>query len=792
MPASLATALRSLRRSPVYTTVAVASLACSLGVAAAVAAIVNSIRNPTVPFEAPHNLFWVTPIGDGASRNVPARARLEAMRQMAGAIDQIATHRARYSLVQLGKVVEEGPIRAVSPNYFELLGVRAARGFLFSSARTADAGGEDRAGAVISHSLWQRAIAGGAITGQAISVGGRIHPIIGVAPPGLNWGGDNALAWTVMPADLDARDAVAGIVRVQDGVTRTQLGDQLRRTASSLAGSHGQGRVPFRFLMFDARPEPELLDDVHYALIAGAIAILLIACANLAALVLARGLSRQGEVAVRLALGARRSTVALTVLSECVIVAAAGLALGAVMASWGIDIVQRYLPPRVPYLGELTARFDPALIALLAGAALILALLAGLWPSLRLTRAGSALSLGAAGPGVTRSTRGAFRWLVVTEVTMALTVLVCAGLLTRAAHNMARIDVAYDADRIVAGWIGPRRIRGDSAIDLRSLISSLVSRAAALPGAEGAAWESGFGGGTVTAAIPGGGNRLMPGVSGLVVSDNYFATMGIPILQGRPLERGDGAAGAAVIDELSVNRLFPGENPLGQLVSLDATKATARWVRIVGVAKTIRPYVSLQDPFSKGSARVYLASDSLPAYRSVLVRAGDGQLPVVAAGFAALVNDMTPSGMSGGLDYVNSSRENTVRGQAFVAAVFLALAGLALLLCAVGLYAVLATVVAQRSREIALRVALGASRVAVLREVTADAAVIVLGGTAVGAFLSMWASQLVDPLIFDQYRVDALTLVVAEAVVVLVSVVACWYPARRALSASPADVLRAL
>lgn len=284
----------------------------------------------------------------------------------------------------------------------------------------------------------------------------------------------------------------------------------------------------------------------------------------------------------------------------------------------------------------------------------------------------------------------------------------------------------------------------------------------------------------------------MPGVVGIFVSDNYFTTMGIPILRGRPLERGDGAGGAAVIDELSANQLFPGENPLGQLVSLDAPRATARWVRIVGVARTIRPYVSLLDPFSRGSARIYVANDSLPAYRSVLVRAGDGQLPLVAAGFAALVHDMTPDGMFGGLDYVNSSRENTLRGQAFIAAVFLALALLALLLCAIGLYAVLTTVVSQRSRELALRVALGASRVAVIREVTADAAVIVLAGTAVGAFLSMWASQLVDPLIFDQYRVDALTLVVAEAVVALVSVVACWHPARRALSANPADVLRAV
>jgi predicted permease len=777
----------------VFTTVAIASLALSMGIAAAVGAIVNSIRNPVTPYREPERLFWVNPAGEGASGAVTEWTKLRAMQLSAGAIEALAYTRGHYSMVQAGSDADEGHTRAVSANYFELLGVRAKSGRLFSPAsQQADAGRS----AVVSHFLWQRALASVPRNEWSVNIDGTPYAVVGVAPPEMSWGGDLALAWTLLPGALaasgDTLRGLASIVRLRPGVTTPQFGEQLRLAAAVLTAEHGNGRRAFRFLLRTAIPEPDLLRDVHYALIAGSIGILLIACANLSALVLARGLSRQGATAVRIALGAPRREAVMAILAECLVVAIAGVTIGLMLASWGVDIVRRFLPYRASIFGDLAARFDLRLVVLSAIGATLLAMIAGLWPGLRIARTDIISPLKSTGVAVTRSSRGAFRWLVVFEVTLALAVVVSSGLLVRSARRVASVEAGYDAARVVEGWIAPRAMRNAPPQDLASLFATLTARAARLPGAESSSWFASSSCCVATSALAGGGNRFSMGASSVVVGDGYFATMGIPLLSGRVFEAGDNRAQAAIVDERAARELWAGDDPVGQMVSVDTKRWGSRWVRVIGVVGSITSHINLQDPYATAGPRIYFSFDSVTGSRVVVVRARDGALPQVAAGLAALVRDLTPRGMHSHVAGHNAGVANAVRGQAFLAGSFVALAGLALLLCAIGLYAVLAFVVEHRSREIALRLALGASTSSLVREVSRDATIIVLGGTAVGAFVAMWVSQLVDPLIFNQYRIDALTLVVSEAIIAGVAIAACWIPVRRALRANPAEVLRAV
>ncbi|MEP7347568.1 MAG: ABC transporter permease, partial [Gemmatimonadaceae bacterium] len=360
-------------------------LALSLGVATAIFALVNAVVHPAIAFQDVDQLYTVGTRGDGANRRVTAYERIAALRQRSARTADVALSEFERVVVESSRSVEQLSVGRVSANYFTMLGVHPMRGRLFSTT-TVDTDA-DR-GAVISFTLWRRLFGSPrSLAGLTITADMKSYNVIGVAPLGLGTV-DQSDLWLVVPASAitlgNGLTWPSAVVRARDGTSLSALQEDLRRVAAQLSAQFGTGRQPFSFDVRPLRPDPLELSEIHFALIAAAVALVLIGCANLANLVLARGLGKQRDVALRLAVGATRRDVVLDTLAECLLIALAGAALGLLFAVWALAIVQRVIPPDVPIVGDLSANSDWRVYAFTGLAAIVTSLLFGVGPALRI------------------------------------------------------------------------------------------------------------------------------------------------------------------------------------------------------------------------------------------------------------------------------------------------------------------------------------------------------------------------------------------------------------------------
>ncbi len=785
-------ALRALRRAPAFAFTAIAAIGLGLGANTAVFTAVHAFLLRALPFPDPERLVFVYQVNParGIERDVTSIPNFEDWRRESRSFTAMAGVDTRRMALAGGREPEPQAltVATVSASYFDLLGVAPdlGRGF-----RAGEDAGEHPETIVISDALWRSRFGGDpGVVGRTVRLDERAATVVGVAPPGFAWP-DGAEAWvplTASPQDREQRGALflPVIARLRPGVTLEAAQADMRRVGDELARRYPR---PNEGWTADVQPaHGELVRDYRAALLVlmGAVAlILLIACANVANLLLVRAAARARELSTRSALGASRLRLVRQLLTESLVLALAGGALGLGLGLAGLEALRTLSPVPLPAWVEL--RPDASVLAFCAGLTALTTLAFGLFPALFASRAPLGSGTRVAGDPARRAQRG----FVVAQVGLAFALLACAGLLLRSFERLSATSPGFEATGAVAArmrlpdtrYTRERRIQyADEAL----------ARLRALPGVRAAAAVhtvplSGIYNDTALRLAdepePPADQRKVAGLDS--VSPGYFEAMGIPLLRGRGFDDRDGRDErlVAVISETMARRFWGDRDPLGRRFVVGGDREVevvgiAGDVRHLGVAAPARPHFYVPfpaRPVFNLSFVVRAAGDPSalqPALRDAL-RALDVELPV-------------PSWAP--LERLVSQDRALPRFSATLLASFAALAtGLA----ALGLFAVLAWGVERRRTELGVRLAIGAAPADLRKLVVREGVGLALLGLAPGLALAVAVSGLLRPLLFGVAPVEPATLAAVALVLLAVAGFAAWLPARRAAALDPAAALRA-
>jgi putative ABC transport system permease protein len=795
--------MRMLARQPGFTAVAILTIALGVGGATAIFSVADAVVLRPLPYGDTDAVFLLRQ--SDLKKNHPfvelSYPAFTAWRDRSRSFESLAAMPS----VNLGFILSgrgepaslEG--RWVSASLFEMLGARAALGRVLSPD-------DDRPGAplvvVLSDSLWrERFGADPAVVGQSVTLDDRPHTVVGVMPPSFAYPA-RAELWTAIgasaPAGLLEHPGVWWMFvvgRLRPGVTieagRAELDGIWRGVYEKTEDPTGYAvrTVPIAESILGST-RPALL-----ALLVGVGLVLLIACANVASLLIVQTMDRWSELAVRQALGASRARLARALLTESGLIALAGGTLGVAIAYWSSPLLVALAPQDVPRLQDAAVDARALGFALLVSG--LAALLAGLAP-LALLRGASLEEAFRAGARTLAGGRSRLRSaLVVAEVAVALVMLVGAGLLARTFLNLRQVPLGFEPERVLAMEVALPESRYPARADWRGFHERLVAQAQAVPGVESAAvvtlrplwgavgmdWRFTVEGQSDEEAER---NPLLNFES---VSPAYFETMGIPIRRGRALRDTDDESqpGAIVVSEAMARRYWPGQDPIGKRLKLPLpdTPFHDTWLTVVGVAGDAR-YRELQ----ASRLDLYMSyRQSDHRLRHLVVRTRI-EPQALAEPLRALVRQLDPDVPVTDVITMSEAVGKALGGPRFAARVFGAFALVALALSALGLYGLLAYSVSRRTREIGIRVALGADRHDVRRLVVREGLVLTAAGIAIGLVTAAAASRLLDSLLFGVRSADAATFAAGAVVLALVAAAACLLPARRAARVDPAVALR--
>ncbi|HEX7050754.1 MAG TPA: ABC transporter permease [Longimicrobiales bacterium] len=788
-------AVRTLRRNPGFAAAAILTLALGIGANTVIFSAVNGILLRPLPFADPGRLVSVWP------DRTHSKGELLTLRERARVLRDVAAYSENdeYTLTGAG-----APVRLVgsqvSANLFDVLGVRAAVGRTLLP-------GESRPGSdgvvVLSHGLWvERFGADPAVVGRAVVLDGRSRTVVGVMPAEFRFPVPGTDVW--VPLTVDAADAIDfwGIVflrlvgRLRPGATPDQAAAEVRSAVPSM-----RERMPW--------PMPDdygadvsavslrerLVGDVRPALLVllGAVGfVLLIACANVASLLLARASGRQAEMSVRVALGAGRGRLVRQLLTESLILAMAGGTTGILLAAWGVSALATRLPAGIPRAAEVGMHADVLGFAL--ATTLLTSLLFGFLPALRTARParGTPLRGGAHGSGRASVHRRLIGALVAIEIAAAVVLATGAGLLIRSIRQLQRVNPGFRAEGVLTAQVAPPGFRYDSETKQRTFYADLLERVNALPDVSSVAAANNipFDEGNTYFPVVIEGQPLPRGAAApisvrWVVTPDYFATMGIPLRQGRAFTAADrpDAPPVVVVSETFAHRFWPGGDAIGKRIR--AASADAWWT-IVGVVGDVHR----DDLTSDVGLAVYRPYAQHPVRDMTLVIRTDAAPRALAANLRSLVaavDEDTPVGRIRMMRQVVSASMARPR---FTTLLLTAFAALALILGAVGVYGVMSYAVHQETRDIGIRMALGARAPDVLRYVLRRGAVLAAAGIAVGLAGAFAAARLLRGFLFGVGPADPATFAAVPIVLAVVALLASYLPARRATRVDPAVVLR--
>ncbi len=801
---------RSLRRAPGFVAIATLSLGAALGLSTSVFALIDSMRHPQSPYSDVGELYSVFlgvsgPVGASPSH----RDVSDAIAGLRG-VSARSSSRRDFQAVEFPDGGERRGILYTRPGFFDVLGVRPRLGRLWNADDVAN--GDV---AVVTDALWRRRFNNRArVDGATLEIGDNQYKIIGVMPPRTELSlGQGQDIWIPDPAP-DTTGPGTPLVRIPGGTADTVLVqrqlNQLTRRWTKLY--LGPTQHPYFARLMSLRPNPLELQDYHRAMIGAAICVLLIACANVAALMLARGMVRRRDYALRLALGASRTEVAREVVVEVAVLAIIGCVVGALVATWAVGLITRVTPAELHWQGFVQPQWSIRVFAASGLAVLISIAIAGGFPAWQASRTDPMGPLKESGGGTTGRAGTRFRWLVMAELALAMMLVMGASLMMKSAVRMAAYDFGYDARSLIAVDIEfPRRFVSGNRIEFYKdtltdsaktrLNTEILARVAAIPGVRSVAKFTGCNlkNGVVTTdrTVEGGVAAYVPH---LVDGPNYcdvssaglFATLGARITTGRDFIAGDDATGAIILSERTAHRLFPHESAVGRTLKLGDLASDLPWLPVVGV---VRNFQLGFNPFPEAgpdtSQQIYaMLAASRGDLGQVLVRPEPRAAGVDLALWKTLRATLPPHSILRITPWVQNYQDG-VRGEQFLSILFTLLGIASLLLGAAGLFSVISYIAGQRNREFAVRIALGATKQNVLNLVMKEALVMALGGTAVGAGLGMWAGFLLWNKMWGVYPVDAQALIAGETTLLLVTMLACLLPALRATKANPVDVLRA-
>jgi putative ABC transport system permease protein len=795
----LALAVRSLRRSRGFVVITVVSLGIALGITTTIFGVVDAALNPVVPVRDPARVVLVTNGGDGAGGGASSFDKLEAARRATDLFEAVSFVAPGFSFFRVGERHDRQIVLEVSTTFFDVTGIQP---FLGSTVDTDQGAGDTTPTAMVSFQVWRSALGGRRdFSSATVEIEGTVYRVVGVLPSympaWLNAGVIIPMAGDGSPTATSVR--LVG--RLASGVEAVQAESTLRTVVDpALTATFGVGRQPFRFRVHAIAPErPDEMSDLQRILLASAFLILVIACANMANLMIARGLARQRDYALCLALGARRGNLIRQTLLEGLLCALAGAALGILIATWAFDLATYRMTREVPGLGAMAVSLNWRVFAFTVLAASGTSVAFAIIPAIRMSNVNLDLPLKSGAGTTTGRSRSRFSVLVVMEVALTMTLMLGAGLLMKAVQSMRATELGYNPRGLLSidtymARTTPFGRRGAVSSDE---ISRLVATVRHQPGvigaaAEGIAMTPRHGPGLVS-ALASGGNRRLFAQNYTVVSPDYLRTLGASIIQGRDFGVGDAEGrGAIILNEAAATALWRSESPVGQLLKLGDLETDAPWLPVVGVSRNMR---QLSTVMSAGESRpaiwVVPPRTGLGSLHRVTVRVAPGHETEARTALVRIARQTLPPGSVVAVSAVVDSFDYAVLARDFLAKLFVVFGALALALAAIGLYCLLTFTVAERRREFAVRRALGATGRQVGNLVLHDAGVMVLAGTGTGAFLAMWLARALDALLYDVFYTDVGALIVAEVSVLVVSLIACIVPTWRAAKCEPVDVLRA-
>jgi putative ABC transport system permease protein len=778
-------ALRSFLRTPGFTLVAVLTLALGIGATTAIFSVVNAVLLRPLPYADPDRLVVMR-------GSLPDIRDLERSNR---SFDGMATWASNQFNLRIGDDTRQMLGGQVSRNLLPLLGVEPLLGRNF----TEDDERQDTV--ILGYGLWQSHFAGDpGVLGRTIELSGTSYTVIGIAPAWFRFPTAAFQLWAPLSSiDIKSpQQAGNRAFRIFSAVARLEPGVTLQQAQAEAAALSGRLAREFpatnEGVSLELVPVYErLVGDVRPALtvLLGTVGLLLlIACANVANLMLARTTVREREMAIRVALGAGRFRLIRQLMTESVALAVAGGLLGLLVTMWGIDLLPAALEARLPRADGI--RIDATVLAFSLCATLLTGVLFGLAPAMQ-GAAGLSGSLKDSGRGLTASGRGRRlrSALVVTEIALAVVVVVGAGLLVRSFVTLTARDAGFTPANLVSFNVPFRSLTDNAA--RAQLAALLIDRLAALPGVAAAGAATGFPSVTPQRAIRFAveGRALTADEDSalfIAATPGYFAALRTPVLQGRPFDARDTADGlpVVVVSRAFAAQLFPGQDAVGHRIKLINPEQSGEWRTIVGVAGD----VMYRGPDEDLPPAIYTPFAQTPfMWLYVMVRTTGSPEPLLQS-LRTIVPAVSPTLTAANLRPMTEVVEQSVAEPRFHMVLVSSFALLALLLAAIGIYGVLAYSVTQRTHEIGVRMALGAAGRDVLGLVVREGLALAVMGVALGLAVAAALTRLMAGLLFGVTALDPLTFGAGAALLLVVAAVACLVPARRATRVEPITAIR--
>ena len=809
-----------LRKQPGFSAIAILTLALGIGANTSIFSVVNAVLLRPLPYPEPDRLVLIrerTNLFDSGSVSLPNYLDWRASQR--GFTDLALFRRGDANLSGATSDVEAERVSSarVSYNFLSVLGVPPELGRDF---RESDDVPHCKKVALISDGLWKRRFGGSrGVIGQSIMLDGVQREIIGVLPPDVQLPRKVQVFITLedLRADKDYVDrgnhpGFSALGRLKPNVTLEQGKADLNNIAAELErrypDSNAGRRVTTLILL-----ESAVKDYKHGVtlLLAAVGCVLLIACANVANLQLARALGRERELAVRAALGASRGQLAKQVFIESAILAVLGAVAGVLLALWGLDAIKAIAPgSSASFAPSDAARFqevnlDFKVLAFTAALAIGTGLLVGVWPALRVSRAASlTLSLheGSRGTSDGAQRQRVRSGLVVAQVALALLLLAGAGLTLKSFRNAQNTPLGFNPANILVADVLLPKARYDTDEKVAHFNDQLVERIRALPGVEAAAlgsnipfddneWDSSF---HLTGTPPyPPGERPEAEIN--VVTPDYFRLMGMPLLHGRAFTADDraGRPRSVIIDETLAQKYFPGKDPIGQQIDDNRSdEKNPPPLTIVGVVPRTRNEAPGEDNVEQYHwPQMTFAVDQVPNRGNMLlVRVKSGNPLALVPAIKRELQALDPDQAFAHISTMESNIANSLGSRRMMMSLLAAFAGIALLLASVGLYGVMALTVTQRTRELGIRLALGAQRADVFRLVLSQGMLLVLAGLIIGLLGVVGAGRGLQSVLYGVGGFDGPALSFALFALAVVALIACWLPALRATRVDPITAIR--
>lgn len=798
--------VRGLLKHPGFTAIVVITLALGIGASTAIFSVVDSVLLRRLPYRNAERIVAIQELNPAGKRIQSTSGNFLDWRAQNTVFEHLAAVRTSPVNLALADQAERVELAQVNANFFDVFGLTPQYGRLFIPQ-------DEQAGhqpvAVVSFSLWQRRFGSDpALVGKPVTLDGNNYTVVGIAPPDFQYP-DKTEVWLpplqrvpeLFPdQDLQGRRMgyLAVVALLKPGVSLPQAASEMETITARLRQQYPDTNNR-RFNRVVSLHE-HLIGDTNKLLwlLLGAVTfVLLIGCANVANLLLANGASRQKEIAIRSALGASRLRVMRQLFTESTILALTGGAVGLLIAYWGLQAITKLLPRDFPRLDEI--HMDLRVLAFTFAASVLTGILFGLAPALQISRPDLQDSMRESGRGLAGSLRKSrFRQaLIVGEVALSVVLLAGAGLLFRSFMHLQSVNTGFSSQQVLTATLTPAGTQYDDLDDFVKFYNQVIEKVSAVPGVQDVGLINTLPldkGPTASFRVEGRPVTTpdkWPSVNYRVVTPNYFRAMSVPMLQGRTYNERDSenAPRVMIVNQELAQEVFPGENPVGKRINFGNVDANQQpvWFEIVGVAANVRSLELREEPQSE---LYFSASQTIWPSMSLVIRSSVDPASL-GASVRQIVNEVdksVPVSKVQTMDHVVSQSITQPRFNLFLLGLF---GAVALLLSAAGIYGVTAYTVTQRTHELGIRLALGAQVGDVLKMILRQGMAVIGVGMVLGLVAAFGLMRLLRSFLFGVGENDPVTFVAITFVLLVVALLACYIPARRATKVDPLEALRA-